>query len=393
MPPAGEMTERPVHIALNAQLLSLASSYRNAGISWYIYRLLRHLPDANDGFRLTAFTGERLWKPPEGLDVAWTRWPTQRPAARIAWEQLAQPCVLMSQRVDLIHSLAYVLPGAWFGPAVVTILDLSFVLFPERFRPLNRLYLNVFTRLSARRADKVIAISDNTKRDAVRLLGLNEKKVQVVYCGVDSSFRPAGQQEVSTYQRKRGLPERFILFLGTLEPRKNLGGLVDAYHLLKEQWKPSDGDLPDLVIAGARGWYYEEVYQKVQQLDLVSRVHFVGYVPMEELPFLYSAAELFVYPSLYEGFGLPVLQAMACGTAVVTSDRSSLPEVIGDAGVVVNPEDVHQLAAAIQQVLTDTDIREKFEAQGRQRAAGFSWENTAIETVAVYHQALRGEGQ
>jgi glycosyltransferase involved in cell wall biosynthesis len=385
------MLARPTHVGLNAQLLSLESTYRSAGISWYIYHLLEHLPASSDEFRYTAFTGERKWEPAHGMGAAWTRWPTRRPMVRIAWEQVLQPFALASRGVDLVHSLAYVLPAAWSGPSVVTILDLSFVLFPERFRPWNRYYLKLFTRLSARRADRVIAISENTSRDAMRLLGLDERKVQVIYCGVDAAFHPLDTRDIEAYRRAQGLPEQFILFVGTIEPRKNIAGVIDAYGYLSRQWRPSAGKMPDLVIAGARGWYYEEVYRKVEQLGLASHVHFTGYAPAEHLPLLYNAAEAFVYPSLYEGFGLPVLEAMACGAAVVTSNTSSLPEVIGDAGLTVDPHDSEQIGDAILQVLTDRELREHMRARAMERAASFTWARTAQETVAVYRQVLGQE--
>jgi glycosyltransferase involved in cell wall biosynthesis len=380
--------ERLVHIGLNAQLLSLSASYRSAGISSYIYNLLRELPRAGGPYRYTAFTHEARWEPPAGMAAARTRWPTQRPAARIAWEQAVQPLAAAMRGVDLLHSLAYVLPLAWFGPTVVTILDLSFVLFPERFRPLNRLYLNLFTRLSARRADCVIAISENTKRDAVRLLGLDAGRVEVVYCGVDAAFRPQEPGAVVAFRARKGLPARFVLYVGTIEPRKNIIGLIDAYLVLKQRWDSALGELPKLVIAGAKGWYYEEVFAKVEQAGLESEVVFAGYVPAEDLPLWYSAADALVYPSWYEGFGLPVLEAMACGTPVVTSDRASLPEVVGAAGISLPPDQPERWALALWQLLSDEDRRRSLGADGRQRAAGFSWERTARETVAVYDRVL-----
>lgn len=385
------MSARPIHVGINAQLLSLTSTYRSAGISWYIYHLLRHLPACSEEYRFSAFTGMKQWQSPRGIRANHTRWPTRLPIVRILWEQLAQPLALAAQQVDLLHAPAYVLPAAWQGPAVVTVLDLSFILFPESFRPLNRLYLNLFTRLSVRRAGRVIAISENTRQDAVRLLGLDEQKVQVVYCGVDSSFHPIARDDVAAYRRRKNLPSRFLLFVGTLEPRKNVAGVIEAYHLLRQQWKPRDGELPDLVIGGARGWYCEEVDRTIRDLNLAAHVQFPGYVPAEELPFLYNAAQVFVYPSFYEGFGLPVLEAMACGTPVVTSNRASLPEVLGNAGLTVDPDSVEQLAAALVQILIDDDMRTALGERGYQRAAGFSWDRTARDTLTVYQQTLRQE--
>lgn len=376
------------HVALNAQLLSLAPGYRSAGISWYIFHLLQHLPEGGSGYRFTAYTGEKRWPPPRGMEVSRTRWPTQNPAVRIAWEQIVQPARLLWNRVDLLHSMAYVAPIAWRGPSVVTVLDMSFQLFPERFRPWNRLYLRLLTGVTVRRASRIIAISSNTRQDVVRLLGVAETKVDVVPCGVDSSFRPLSQDQQDAFRLIRGLPGRYMLFLGTLEPRKNICRLLEAYHLLRVEWPCGKGPPPSLVIAGARGWYFAEIEKTVERLGLRSEVRLVGYLPPEELPLWYASAELFVYPSLYEGFGLPVLEAMACGTAVITSNRSSLPEVSGDAGVLVNPESVSEIAHAMRNLLTQPDTRHELERCGLARAAHFSWDRTARDTIAVYERAL-----
>ncbi|MGC8826329.1 MAG: glycosyltransferase family 4 protein [Anaerolineae bacterium] len=382
--------ERPT-VALNAQLLSLSQTYRSAGISSYMDNLLRHLPAADAGMDYEVFTHERAWPAPAGMRVRHTRWPTHHPLARIPWEQVVLPWRLYAGRHDLLHALAFVSPLAWRGPTVVTVFDLSFLLFPERFRVYNRLYLSVFTRLSAQRADRVIVISESTKRDAVRLLGLEARRVAVVYCGVDAVYHPLSADAVEEYRRRRGLPERFVLFVGTLEPRKNITGLIEAYRLLAADWPHGPAELPVLVIAGAKGWYYQDVYQAVQRAELMERVVFTGYVPADELPFLYNAATLFVYPSLYEGFGLPPLEAMACGTPVVASDRSSLPEVVGDAGVLVNPTEPAAIAQALRALLLDEEARRALAEKGRRRAAAFSWQRAAQETTAIYRQVLEKE--
>lgn len=383
-------SERP-SVALNAQLLSLSQTYRSAGISSYIDNLLRLLPAADAGMDYEVFTHERAWPAPAGMRVRHTHWPTHHPLARIPWEQMVLPAWLYAGRHDLLHALAFVAPLAWRGRTVVTVFDLSFLLFPERFRVYNRLYLSLFTRLSARRADRVIVISESTKRDAVRLLGLDPQRVSVVYCGVDAMYRPLPADVVEEYRRRKGLPERFVLFVGTLEPRKNIVGLIEAYRLLAADWPRGAGELPALVIAGAKGWYYQDVYQTVERAGLMERVFFPGYVPADELPYLYNAATLFVYPSLYEGFGLPPLEAMACGTPVVTSDRSSLPEVVGDAGVLVNPDEPAAIAQALRELLLDEEARRALAEKGRRRATSFSWRRAAQETTAVYRQVLGKE--
>jgi len=270
---------------------------------------------------------------------------------------------------------------------VVTIYDLSFLLYPESFKRFKRFYLGLFTRLSARRARRIIAISESTKRDVVRLLGVSPEKVEVIYCGTDGAFRPLPEDRVAAFRSKRGLPERFILFVGTIEPRKNVTRLIEAFSTLR----PCDFANLKLVIGGAKGWSYQDVFARVEELGLGGEVMFPGYIPVSELPLWYNAAELFVYPSLYEGFGLPPLEAMACGTPVVTANTSSLPEVVGEAGLTVDPLDIEGLAEAMRRVLGDEALRQEMRERGLQRARDFSWTKTAQETVQVYQRAMECE--
>ncbi len=381
-----------MHIGLNAHLLSLAETYRGAGINWYIHNLLTHLPGVDRNNRYTAFIGDGRFTSPE-LALKLSRLPTSRPVVRILWEQVVQPFALRKEGVDLLHALAFVTPLLSPCPAVVTIYDLTFLLYPESFKRSKRFYLGLFTRLSARRARRIIAISESTKRDVVRLLGVSPEKVEVVYCGIDEAFRPLAplppqswgeRGEVAAFQSKRGLPERFVLFVGTIEPRKNVTRLIEAFATLR----PCDPAPLKLVIGGAKGWFYQDVFARVEELGLEGQVMFPGYIPVSELPLWYNAAELFVYPSLYEGFGLPPLEAMACGTPVITANTSSLPEVVGEAGLTVDPLDVEGLAETMRRVLDDGALRQEMRERGLQRAKGFSWMKTAQETVQVYQRAM-----
>ncbi len=409
-----------MHIGLNAHLLSLAETYRGAGINWYIRSLLTHLPRVDYDNRYTAFLGERRFTPSTsprgepvepsgyrssglalwntsysnldsveeaystGLALKLSRLPTFRPVVRIFWEQVVQPLALKKEKVDLLHALAFVTPLLSPCPSVVTIYDLSFLLYPESFKHSKRFYLGLFTRLSAKRARRIIAISESTKRDVVRLLGVPPEKVEVVYCGIDEAFRPLAEDQVATFRSKRGLPERFILFVGTIEPRKNVARLIEAFADL-QTCKLAN---LKLVIGGAKGWFCEHVFARVEELGLEGDVMFPGYIPVSELPLWYNAAELFVYPSLYEGFGLPPLEAMACGTPVVAANTSSLPEVVGEAGLTVDPLDVEGLAEAMRRALSDEALRQEMRERGLQRAKGFSWTKTARETVQVYRRAM-----
>ncbi len=379
----GEGKARAIQVGVNAHLLSLAETYRSAGINWYLYNLLRHLPEADPEIGYTVFLSERRYQRAAGLHLCFSRLPTHRPPLRILWEQVAQPWAVRQAGVDLIHGAAFVGPLASRCPSVITVHDLSFLLYPQGFRALNRYYLQLFTRLSVRRAQRVIAVSESTKRDLVHHYGLSPARIDVVYNGVDAAFRPLPEDQVADFRGRRGLPPRFILFVGTLEPRKNVMRLLHAYARL------SPGR-PPLLLIGGRGWLYDELFSAVERLHLSEEVRFVGYVPAEELPWWYNAAELFVYPSLYEGFGLPPLEAMACGTPIITSTASALPEVVGQAGILVHPADTEALAAAIEQVLADRELRERMRAAGLAQARRFSWRQTARGTVASYRRALAG---
>ncbi len=255
---------RAIHVGVNAHLLSLAESYRSAGINWYIYNLLRHLPEADPEIRFTVFLSERRYSASPGLQVQLSRLPTHRPPVRILWEQALQPWALRSAGVELVHGPAFVGPLLGSVPSVVTVHDLSFLLYPEGFRKPNRLYLTSFTRRSVQQARRVIAVSDSTKRDVVRLYGISPDKVDVVHNGVDPCFQPLPASEIAAFRAKQGLPERFLLFVGTLEPRKNVVRLIEAYAQLP-------ADRPPLMLVGGKGWLYDEIFARVETLGLGDR--------------------------------------------------------------------------------------------------------------------------
>jgi glycosyltransferase involved in cell wall biosynthesis len=376
------------HIGLNAHLLSLSRNYRGAGINSYIYNLLSNLTQIDSGYRYTVYLADRRYVL-DRLRLHYTRWPTQRPVVRIMWEQLVQPMALHRGEVDLLHAMAFVGPLVTPCPFVVTIYDLSFYHYPEAFRPWNRWYLRTFTGLSARRARRVITISESTRRDVVKMLGVSPDQVDVAYCGVDEIFRPLPEAETAHFRRERALPDRFILFLGTLEPRKNVQKLIGAYG----RWRAAEPDVPKLVIAGGKGWYYDQIFAEVERRSLTGDVIFPGYVVPQELPWWYNAADLFVYPSRFEGFGLPVLEAMACGTPVVTTDVASLPEVAGDAALLVSPDDEAQLVEAMRHALGEVSLRQEMVSKGLAQAADFTWARTARQTLDTYGRALGKEGK
>ena len=385
-------------IGLSAHLLSLTQTYRGAGINGYIYQLLRHLPSpaVDSGpepqdLAFTAFLHDPGFAALSGLAVSRSRWDTRSAWRRIIWEQTCLAAI--SRKMNLIHGLAFAAPFASSCPTVVTVHDLSFLRYPSAFRPFNRSYLSLITKASTRRAARVIAVSASTRQDVITLLGVPADRVIAIPNGITPEFSPADPGEVSAFRQRAGLPERYILFLGTLEPRKNLVRLLEAYALLRSWDQGSSAAasapaVPPLVIAGAKGWFYQEIFARVDDLGLADQVVFPGFVPVEELPWWYRGAELFVYPSLFEGFGLPVLEAMACGTPTITSRASSLPEVAGEGAILVDPEDVKQLAEAIHQVLTTPGLAGQLRAAGLRQATRFPWERTAAATREVYRSVL-----
>lgn len=372
-----------MHIGLNAHLLSSQPGYRTAGIHGYIAHLLRHLPAAAPiDWHFTALVGARNPHTFERVTMRRSRLDTEAPLKRILWEQALQPFQLGA--FDLYHALAFVAPLGVRQPSVVTVYDLSFLRYPERLSAARRLYLRLFTGLTCRRADRVIAISHSTGRDLVDLLNIPPQKIDVTPLAFDAGcFRPLPAEQLAAFRRRLNLPERFWLFLGTLEPRKNLPVLLEAYAALS----PTER-LP-LVLAGGKGWQTAPIFEAIARHGLHDSVHLPGFIPTEDLPLWYNSAEIFVYPSVFEGFGLPVLEAMACGTPVITSNVSSLPEVAGNAGMCLPPGDVSAWTAGLRRAYADAEWRRQAREKGLTEANQFTWQETARQTIQSYYRALQ----
>ena len=286
------------------------------------------------------------------------------------------------QGVDIFHATEHLLPKLRRVRTVFTLHDLIFRFDPASHLPLNRIYLNLMMPRFLRAADAVVAVSECSKRDAVRLYGTPAEKIHVIPEGVDARFKPHTSRQVEQVRAKYQLPEQFVLCVGTIEPRKNLPILFEVLASRREQGL----EIWPLVIAGKPGWLYEPIFQRVTELGLQDLVHFTGFFPDDDLPALCSAATLLAMPSRYEGFGLPVLEAMACGTPVVCSNTSSLPEVAGDAALLVPPDDVRGWGEAIARVLTDDALRAQMRERGLVQAARFTWEQAARQTADLYRR-------
>ena len=299
------------------------------------------------------------------------------------WTHLGLAREMRRRPPEVLLVPAHVVPLIHPAGTVVTVHDVGYRFFPRQHTLLSRLYLDASTRYSCRAAQRVVADSEATARDLAREYGIPPGKITVVYPGLDPTFGRAGAPAQDAVRRRYLLPRPFVLYVGTIQPRKNLVRLVEAWARLPSSWASVD-----LVLAGQSGWLAAEVYRRVRQLGLEGRVRFPGYVAQEDLPALFSAAECFVMPSLYEGFGLPVLEAMACGTPVVCSHASSLPEVAGDGALTVAPDDADALAAAMRRVLVDGSLRDALRARGLAWAKRFTWEETARRTAEVYRSVL-----
>jgi glycosyltransferase involved in cell wall biosynthesis len=335
-----------VNIGIDARLVY----YHQAGIGQYILRLTQALAQIDTVDQFIVFKSRKdktdiIDQPNFKYEKLWT--PSHHRIERVAMSLELAPF-----KLDVLHSPDFIPPSRTRCPSVITMHDLAFLLYPRFLtRESARYYGQV--DLAARQSDHIIAVSESTKRDTIRMLGVPEEKISVIYEAAHPLFTPITEPDALARVRARHqLPDDFILFVSTIEPRKNLPMLLRAFRRLRDNYKSE----AVLAIAGRRGWLVEEVDSVIEELNLSNIVRFLGAVPNEELVYLYNAAKLFVLPSFYEGFGLPPLEAMACGTPVIVSNVSSLPEVVGDAGILVNPEDVEGLTVAMWRVLGDNNL-------------------------------------
>ena len=300
------------------------------------------------------------------------------------------PRLLRGLKADIYHSPYYLMPYRPGIPSLVTIFDLIPLRCPAYFTRIQRLIYSTTVNLAAGVARRVIATSQATARDFQHLLRVSERRVRVIPLAADPIFRVRSPAEVETLRRKHKLPERYVLHLSSNKPHKNRMRLVEAWALLEKRLETAGRQL---VLAGREDPRYPEVRDRIKALNLEDRVHALGGIPDEDLPSLYAGASWFVFPSLYEGFGLPVLEAMACGTPVICSSTSSLPEIVGDAAIMFDPTDPEDIARALAQALADPRKREELSEESLRRAQGFRWEQTAQRTYRCYKEIIAEYGE
>jgi glycosyltransferase involved in cell wall biosynthesis len=299
---------------------------------------------------------------------------------RAAWMQAVLPGTLSRVRPNLCHFTNYLAPLNPRCPYVVTIYDMTLFITP-RFHRFKKLVLDrTLIPHIARRADAIITVSNSARADIVRFLKVPREKIQVITGGVSPAFSPVTDpHRLAAVRAQYGLSRPYILYVGTIEPRKNIARLIRAFAMLKSRGLPHK-----LAIVGQAGWHCEPVFAEVERLGLKQDVIFTGYVPFSDLPALYSAAESMAFPSLYEGFGLPVVEAMACGTPVVTSNSSSLMEVADGAALLIDPLSVEEIAQALHRIHFDEDLRDELHQRGISRASEFTWQQSARTTLELY---------
>ncbi len=370
-----------MHVAIDCLVLAA----RPSGVERAVMGLLQGLAEASpeaQRYSLLVPRGRESELPdaPNLTPVAAPAW-TRHRAGRVLYEQTMAPSLARSVGADLLHGAAFVLPLRWRGPSVVTIHDAITLCHPEWCKRLNVLHYRTVMGRSARSADVVVVPSDWTRREVIEYTGVDEDRVRVAALGVGAEFAPAGEGEIERVRRSHGLSRPYLLCVGNVEPRKNLEGVIAAFEMLA-------GELPhDLVVAGKRGWRCEPICRAMARSPASDRIRWLDWAPHDDLPALYSGADLLVQWSLHEGFGLTPLEAMACGTPAVISDGGALPEVAGGAARLVPLEaGPDGLADELLRLLSHPAEREALVRRGAEHAAGFTWAAHARAVAEVYRE-------
>ncbi len=364
---------------------------QRTGIGQYTYHLVRNLLDLDSAPNLVLFCVS-LRKPaslqeliPEHPNLSYADYRVPARLMQTAWDMIGLPYVeSFTGQLDVFHATNYIAPPQKKGKLILTVHDVGFARMPEAHPQSSRMFSEVLPR-QLQRADKVVVVSEFTRNELLEIFDVPVQKVQVIHNGISPDFRPIKEPAaLGEIFRKYQIEQGYVLFVGKLEARKNLVGIIEAYSLFKNSSKSAH----KLVLAGSLGWKGEEALGKVVEYGLEKDVVHLGYVPDTDLPVLMSGAAVFLYPSLYEGFGIPTIEAMACGTPVIASNSTSLPEVVGDAGLLVDPHSPEEIAHALTDILSDAARRNRLVNKGLARAKRFSWRKMAEETLELYMEVV-----
>ena len=365
-----------VHIGLDARL----PAYHQGGISTWIREVLHCLQTMQIDHPLTVFESRRARSSIAGRFGRSTLFTP----CHHRLESLALSAEFLPRRLDLLHSPDFIPPLRGARRHVVTIHDLHFLHFPQYQTSESRRYYNGQIRRAVRQADHIYTVSCAARQDIIEMLDVPEERITAQHHGVSRSFQPLPADVLQEQRRALDLPGEFFLFVGTFEPRKNIAGLLEAWRRLRQQLP----DAPPVVLAGRKGWLFDETMRRIRELHLFDHVIWRQDVAQAALPALYNLANALILPSFYEGFGFPALEAMACGTVPIVSNVSSLPEVVGETGLLIDPNDPDELAAAMQRVLVDSTWLEEQRSAVLQRAATFTWDKSAQTLLNVWQQVL-----
>ncbi|MBI4846723.1 MAG: glycosyltransferase family 4 protein [Candidatus Omnitrophica bacterium] len=369
------------------------TNYRTkVGMGIYVDNLLRSLAQIDTANEYFLYAQNPLVFVPELLNAKFHyRSLRNIGSCRSFWVQCRLPVELFHKRPDVLHIPAgQKIPFFRLCPTLVTIHDVAFLKFKEYFSFGLGLRSEMFTRYAAKHADKIIAISESTKKDIMHYYNISEDRIEVVYHGVNSIFHPIEDKSLLfSVKEKYKINGHYVLFTGVLQPRKNIPRLIRAFrHVLNV----FNGRV-SLVISGQKGWMYKEIFETTKREGVSEKVIFTGYVPQQELVLLMNAAELLILPSLYEGFGMPLLEAMSCGAPVICSNVSSMPEVVADAGLCCDPYSEDSIAQTMLLILKNENLKKELSSRGRIRAKLFSWEKAAARTLAIYEALIKKEAK
>ncbi len=363
-------------IGLDARLLA----YRQGGIATWIREVINALQSLNPAKHITILESRKMRTSSAGRFARATLYTP----CHHRLEALALSAELLPRRLDLLHSPDFIPPLRGARRHVITVYDLTFLHYPQFLTRASRRYYNGQIRRAVRQADHILTISHASQQDLVELLDVPSERITTQHPGVAAEFRSPHPATLSEQRQQLDLPETFLLFVGTFEPRKNIAGLLEAWRRLRAQLP----DAPPIVLAGRRGWLFDETMQRIHDMRLDEHIIWRENVPQRLMPALFSLATALVLPSFYEGFGFPALEAMACGTLPIVSNVSSLPEVVGEVGLQVDPDDPDALAAAMLCALNDSAWRDAQCEAGLQRAASFTWDKSARALLAAWDKVL-----
>ncbi len=381
------LRKKRLRVGINARYIQRQMT----GIEKYTYEIIKNVALNDPDTDYYIFFMKNIPVPemdfPVNVKKINSRFSGKRRSTKLFWELVYLFFEIRKYKLDVFHGPAFFVP--LMKPKrckyITTVHDLAFLTYPKTFTISTKLYFFLLFRKSLRICDKIIAVSNVTKKDMVSYYAIPEEKVAVIHSGISSVYKAPGNEETKKeIMSKYNLPERYILFVGALSPRKNVVNILKAYKAyLQEQQKKES---VKLVLVGKKAWLYDDIFSFISKNKMEEHVLFLDYVPENDVVTLYSNAELFLFPSLYEGFGFPVLEAMACGTPVITSNISSLPEVAGHAAILVNPENVEEIKEAMIKIGSNPKLREDLIKKGKNQVKKFTWKEAAEKTIQVYHE-------